>query len=469
MTFPRITLAFILASAAVGPPGGARGEDLTLTPARFALHGKTDRQRLLVTATADGRLVDRGREAHFFSETPAVVAVSADGVVTPVGDGTGTVVVRVAGQEARATVQVTGGRRFLPVTFERDVLPLLGRAGCNAGACHGKARGQNGFQLSLLGFDADFDHAALTREARGRRVFPAAPQNSLLLLKASARVAHGGGKRFEPASVHYETLLRWIADGTPRTPPDSPALERITVEPGERILANRAAQQLLVTAHYTDGSRRDVTHLATFQSNDGVVAAVRPEGLVQAGPLPGEAAVMARFMEKFAVCNIIIPMAGSVPAGVYDRLPRNNFIDGHVWDKLRRLGITPSDPAGDSTFLRRAHLDAIGRLPTPGEVREFWRTGRRTNARGWWTACWPGRSTRITGRTSGPTCCGPTPTASASRPPSPSTPGCATPSAATSPTTSSSARSSPPRGAPSATARPSSSGTAPSRRRLPPW
>ena len=113
---------------------------------------------------------------------------------------------------------------------------------------------------------------------------------------------------------------------------------RITVEPAERILANSAEQQLVVTAHYTDGTTADVTHLATFQSNESALAAVTPDGLVKAGPLPGEAAIMARFMEKFAVCNIVIPLPGRVPADVYARLPRQNFIDGLVWDKLRRLG-----------------------------------------------------------------------------------------------------------------------------------
>src|SRR6478672_2783320 len=151
-------------------------------------------------------------------------------------------------------------------TFERDVLPILTRAGCNAGACHGKARGQNGFQLSLLGFDPDFDYAAITEEARGRRVFPAAPEFSLLLRKPAAELPHGGGRRLAKGDPSYDLLRRWIATGMPRTPAGSPTLDRITVEPAERLMANGAAQQLAVTAHYTDGSTRDVTHLANFQS-----------------------------------------------------------------------------------------------------------------------------------------------------------------------------------------------------------
>jgi hypothetical protein len=256
-------------------------------------------------------------------------------------------------------------------TFERDVEPILARAGCNAGACHGKARGQNGFQLSILGFDRDFDYHAITRDALGRRVDPAAPAASLLLQKATAEIPHGGGLRLTHSDPLFDTLRRWIAAGMPRTPPDAPALTGIRVKPAEPVLANHADQRLTVTAHYSDGSTADVTRLATFQSNEGVIASVDANGLVTTGPLPGEAAVMARFLEKFAVCNVLIPLPNGPPDSAYAGLPRANFIDGLVWDKLRRLSLTPSDPAPDHTFLRRAFLDVIGRLPTAEEARAF--------------------------------------------------------------------------------------------------
>ena len=258
-----------------------------------------------------------------------------------------------------------------PVTFDRDVIPVLTRAGCNAGACHGKARGQNGFQLSLLGFDPDSDHAAIAREARGRRVFPAAPARSLLLLKATAEVPHGGGRRVEPGGAFYQTLHRWIAGGLPRTPPDAPRVVRIRVEPPARVLEPGGGQQLAVRAAYSDGTTADVTHLAAFQSSESALVSVNAGGLVKAGPIPGEAAVTARFLGLFAGCDVSIPLPGVVPAEVYDRLPRANFLDALVWEKLRTLGLTPSEPAGDSTFLRRASVDLIGRLPTPEETRAF--------------------------------------------------------------------------------------------------
>lgn len=258
-----------------------------------------------------------------------------------------------------------------PVTFERDVLPILTRAGCNAGACHGKARGQGGFQLSLLGFDPSFDFDAIAKEARGRRLFPGSPENSLLLQKPTGQVPHGGGKRLDPRDPYYDVIRRWIAAGTPRDSATTPKLTRISVTPTERILAQHGEQPLTVTGYYSDGTSTDVTHLTTFQSSESVVASVSTEGKTKAGPLPGEAAIMARFMEKFAVCNVTIPLPGEVPPALYTALPRNNFIDAHVWDKLQQLRITPSDPAGDATFLRRAYLDVIGRLPTPDEARAY--------------------------------------------------------------------------------------------------
>jgi len=254
--------------------------------------------------------------------------------------------------------------------FELDVMPILSANGCNTGACHGKARGQNGFALSLLGFDAGFDYSSIVEEAHGRRVFPAAPENSLLLRKASLRTPHGGGERLKVGSEEYETIRRWIASGMPRAGAGAPTLDRIAVEPAEHVLAASATEQLKVLAYYSDSSVRDVTRLTDFSSNEPSIVAVA-KGLVTAGALPGEATLMIRYMNHIATWNTAIPIEGSVDDQLYRDLPRLNFVDGLVWDKLKTMGIVPSPQAPEHTFLRRAYLDVIGRLPTADETRTW--------------------------------------------------------------------------------------------------
>ena len=261
------------------------------------------------------------------------------------------------------------------VKFELDVMPILTKAACNSGPCHGKARGQNGFQLSLLGFDPEFDYASLVKDARGRRLFPAAPDNSLLLRKAAARLPHGGGERLKFGSAEYQTIRRWIEQGMPRTTRDDPTLVGISLSPEEHVLAGGSQEQLLVTARYSDGSTRDVTAMTDFESSESAIVAVDGKGLVKAGMLAGDAAIMARYMGLIATWNTVIPLPEKPDPAVYASLPRKNFIDGLVWEKLEKLGMTPSETAPDSTFLRRAFLDVIGRLPTPEETLRF--PGRR--------------------------------------------------------------------------------------------
>lgn len=345
----------------------SEAQTLKVHPAKVTLNGHFDRQQLLVMSDSK----DVTRIVEYVSSNPKLAQVNATGIVTPVGNGKVQISVSLGASKGFVEVEVIDGDRILPVTLERDVIPILTRHGCNSGACHGKQRGQNGFQLSLLGFDPDSDLQAMAQEARGRRVFLAAPKLSLLLRKPTGEMAHGGGKRLDIGSHSYEILRRWIASGLPRQNDKAPTLEQITVTPEQRLLAPQERQQLIVTAHYSDGTQRDVTHLSTFQSNESTITAVSDDGLLQAGPIPGEAAIMARFKEKFAVCDVLIPRQDTIAGDAWKNLPRHNFIDGHVWQKLQRLKILPSKPASDATFFRRVTLDLIGRLPTSEEARTF--------------------------------------------------------------------------------------------------
>ncbi len=257
------------------------------------------------------------------------------------------------------------------VDFENDLQPMFTRYGCNSGACHGKARGQGGFQLSLLGFDPQQDYDAIVKEGRGRRVFAGAPESSLLLAKPTTRVPHGGGKRLETGSPEYQTLMNWVRQGLPRKAPGAATLESINVIPAAAVLAAEQTQTLTVTARYSDGTERDVTRLTAFQSNEAPIAAVDESGTVTAGRITGDAAIMARFMGQIAVSEITIPRAEAIAADFYASLSRSNFIDELVWQKLQRLNITPSAACDDHTFLRRATTDICGRIPAPDEVAAF--------------------------------------------------------------------------------------------------
>lgn len=255
--------------------------------------------------------------------------------------------------------------------FELDIQPILTANGCNAGACHGKSRGQNGFALSLLGFDPDFDYHALVNEGRGRRLFPAVAEKSLLLAKGSGQVPHGGGVKLPAGSPAYEAIVEWIEAGMPRVDENDPVFERIELSPAPQPLFPGQELDLKVTAYYSDGSTRDITETSFFQSSDTPIVSVNSRGNLKAGQLPGEATIMARYMGQIATWSTVIPRPNPIDPAQYEKLPVSNFIDTLVWKKLRDLNVLPSEPIDDTKYLRRVYLDLIGRLPTADEVTSY--------------------------------------------------------------------------------------------------
>jgi hypothetical protein len=254
------------------------------------------------------------------------------------------------------------------VSFVNDVMPMLTRHGCNAGVCHAKAgNGQNGFQLSLLGFEPAEDYEHVVKEARGRRLFPAVPENSLLLLKATGSVPHGGGRRITADSEAAQILIEWIRQGALWDGNTAPAMIRLAVTPAKGTVLRHQTQQLQVSAQYADGSIRDVTHRALYESNDRAMAEVSESGLVRVSDLPGKVSIMVRYQGLVSVFNASVPLGATVDSFP----PAKNFIDELVFNNLRELGVPASALADDSVFLRRVTLDVAGRLPTAAETSEF--------------------------------------------------------------------------------------------------
>ena len=354
--------------ALAGEPAAPAVVGLDVFPASLKLDGPRDARRVLVTGVrADGSKVDLSASATY--ESPAGVAFDEAGFAHGRLDGDYAVKVVAGGQSIDLSVTVKDAASPRPVSFVRDVAPTLSRLGCNAGTCHGSAKGKKGFKLSLRGYDLEYDHAQLVDDLAGRRFNRSAPDQSLMLLKPTTGVPHEGGQVLKPDSPALALLRDWIAQGVKSDVGQTARVASLEVHPPVIDLAREdQGQQMLVLARYPDGSTRDVTLEAIYSSSVPSVADVTPAGLVRSARR-GEAAILVRYEGAYGVGNVTVMGDRSGFAWV-DR-PHNNYIDELVDQKLKKVKVLPSGTCDDADFLRRASFDLTGLPPTPEQVRAF--------------------------------------------------------------------------------------------------
>jgi len=345
--------------------------DFSVHPSNFAFDHKNDYQRFVVVkTTADGVTRDVTHEAGITFEPEGVLTWDVENkMFRPQADGTTTIVVKHGESEQRIETTVANAGNVPPVSFLNEVQPVLMRAGCNSGACHGSAQGKNGFGLSLFGYDPPDDYLNLTREVRARRINVALPEESLMLQKPTGEVPHEGGKLFEKDSAMYNTIKRWIAEGANDDTTEAPKLTGIRLVPDLIVLEGEGSQhQFVVQAQYEDGTDKDVTDTAILASSDDLTLKVDEKGVATAGGR-GETYVMARY-GNFAVVSqaIVVPADANLE---WPDVEPSNYIDEYVFKKLKKLRVAPAEKASDEVFVRRAYIDILGVLPTADETQAF--------------------------------------------------------------------------------------------------
>jgi hypothetical protein len=346
-------------------------QSLAIYPDSAQLDRAEDLQSLVLVQTReDGVTLDVTAKATVsFATGGKAEWLPEENRLRPMADGQTTVTFEYEGQQVSVPVAVQNAGLHPPISFRNDVEPALMKAGCNTGACHGSAKGQNGFHLTLFGYDPAKDYIHITRQTKARRLNPASPKESLFLLKPLGQVQHEGGTKITEGDHLYTTFLRWIEEGAQDDPGEVPHLTELEILPPLVVLEGEGStQQMTVRATYSDGTDRDVTHLAILESGDSQTVAIDDSGVATAGGR-GEAYLSARFGTKAVVSQfIVIPKDLNLE---WPDLPEKNYIDSHVFAKLKKLRIPPAEVCSDEVFLRRVYLDTIGSLPTVEETREF--------------------------------------------------------------------------------------------------
>ncbi len=362
-----LTVVFSLnLAAAIG------GEPFAVSPAKIELNGNFERVQLVVTQTdAAGQQsetsADLTTKATFNIADPSVASVNKDGQLLALANGETRLTVKVGDKTLEKSVTVSSIDEHPSTEFIRDIAPIITKAGCNMGACHATQHGQGGFKLSVFGFDPGDDRESIIRDRHQRRVNMVTPEQSLFLLKPTMTVPHGGGKRLAPKSVEHQTLVAWLKNGAP-APTKLPAtVTALSVFPKQRVGKLGLSQQLRVEATYADGTIRDVTALALFDSMDEAMLDVSGTGFVRTHG-KGQAPVMVRFEGQAGIALFIVPYEDAVELAGWQN---NNFVDELAEKKFRELGIEPSPLCDDATFVRRAFLDATGTLPTIAQTAAF--------------------------------------------------------------------------------------------------
>ena len=344
----------------------------SVSPPTVNLAGKFDSAQIIVTKlNSSDSNSDRNRdlttEAAFVSSDDSVVQVDDHGRCIVMGNGQASIQVNVDGVSQDVPVTISGVVDKPDVGFLSHVKPILNKAGCAAGACHASQHGKGGFKIPVFGFDPAADHNAIVRERMQRRVNLVAPEASLLLMKPTMQVSHEGGRRFAIGSLEYETLRTWIKSGASAPSSDAVELTKIIVTPSRRVCERSESQQLRVEVEFADGSKRDVTRWAKFDSMDEGVVSVSEDGFVTTTGA-GQAAVMVRYEGQVEIAMFVVPYSPSVDLADWQN---NNFVDELAVTKFRELGLPPSSVCDDATFIRRAFLDCIGTLPKPEESVAF--------------------------------------------------------------------------------------------------